>query len=513
VSNYLNKFIYILLFVAVILSFILPLQFLLNFTYDDSFFYIKIASNFTKGLGSTFDGVNQTNGYHPLYFILLAILFFIPNFLFKVSPEFLLRFVVLLHFIMIIFIQIFMVKSLKNVLKKEFGVTSLLIFTALVFSFIFTRDFGLESHLACLLMTFFVYLKSKEIYGEKDNIWMKSFLIVALFLTRTDYLFTFLPFILFAEYLSSQRKKKYILVSLSMFFLTVILYYFSNYIFWGNFETVSGKIQNGFPSLYILNNLNTLITDPDKLYNQFIRIVITIVSFVMFGIYYFLKIGKSEYSKFNFFVFCLGCGSVVFLLMHLMFNTAGIREWYTTIPVFISIVMVIIIFQNRKIIRSVLLLMSFLLLIYVFYGKRINYQKFAPCYEYAKTLNSVVAEDKKIYQIDFSGIIGFFSDRNLINGDGMVNSFEYLDYMKKGKINDYLKKYNVNYYSTYTTKDILHDSIYIDDNFSDKLNGQTFEFNKSSLITEMEFKWNHIAYELIGKWYLFKFFNKTKKIE
>jgi len=85
--------------------------------------------------------------------------------------------------------------------------------------------------------------------------------------------------------------------------------------------------------------------------------------------------------------------------------------------------------------------------------------------------------------------------------------------MKKGKINDYLKKYNVDYYSTYTRKDILHDSIYIDDNFSDKLNGQTFEFNKSSLITEMEFKWNHIAYELIGKWYLFKFFNITKKIE
>lgn len=41
---------------------------------DDLFYYLKIASNLVAGHGSTFDGVHQTNGYHPLYFALLCAL-------------------------------------------------------------------------------------------------------------------------------------------------------------------------------------------------------------------------------------------------------------------------------------------------------------------------------------------------------------------------------------------------------------------------------------------------------
>ena len=48
-------------------------------TLDDSYFYIKIAANMAKGLGSTFDGIAMTNGYHPLYFfILTGLSYFFP---------------------------------------------------------------------------------------------------------------------------------------------------------------------------------------------------------------------------------------------------------------------------------------------------------------------------------------------------------------------------------------------------------------------------------------------------
>jgi hypothetical protein len=140
----------------------------------------------------------------------------------------------------------------------------------------------------------------------------------------------------------------------------------------------------------------------------------------------------------------------------------------------------------------------------VFYGSRISKLKFISGYEYAKTLNSVVAENERIFQIDYCGVVGFFSDRNVINGDGLINSFEYIDYLNKGKIDEYLEKYNVKYYSTYSTDDLLKDSVYTDENFSDKVNGNKFSFPKSLFVLEKEFKWNHIAYELTGKWYLFK---------
>lgn len=37
---------------------------------DDAFYYFQTARNFATGLGSTFDGVHPTNGYHPLWFLI-----------------------------------------------------------------------------------------------------------------------------------------------------------------------------------------------------------------------------------------------------------------------------------------------------------------------------------------------------------------------------------------------------------------------------------------------------------
>jgi len=43
----------------------------MRFLEDDFFYYAKIAVNIAAGRGSTFDGVTPTNGYHPLYFLVL----------------------------------------------------------------------------------------------------------------------------------------------------------------------------------------------------------------------------------------------------------------------------------------------------------------------------------------------------------------------------------------------------------------------------------------------------------
>jgi len=53
-----------------------PLGFLLtNIVPDDAFYYFQIARNVAQGTGSTFDGVNPTNGYHPLWLVVLVPIF------------------------------------------------------------------------------------------------------------------------------------------------------------------------------------------------------------------------------------------------------------------------------------------------------------------------------------------------------------------------------------------------------------------------------------------------------
>ena len=41
---------------------------------DDFFYYLKVAQNLAQGHGSTFNGIVQTNGYHPLWMMLLVML-------------------------------------------------------------------------------------------------------------------------------------------------------------------------------------------------------------------------------------------------------------------------------------------------------------------------------------------------------------------------------------------------------------------------------------------------------
>ena len=45
---------------------------------DDAFYYFTIARNIVEGYGSTFDRLAPTNGYHPLWLLVLVPIFLIP---------------------------------------------------------------------------------------------------------------------------------------------------------------------------------------------------------------------------------------------------------------------------------------------------------------------------------------------------------------------------------------------------------------------------------------------------
>lgn len=62
----------VLIFSAVLFS--TPLRHsanLLPYAQDDLYYYLVVARNLAHGVGSTFDGATPTNGYHPLYLLLL----------------------------------------------------------------------------------------------------------------------------------------------------------------------------------------------------------------------------------------------------------------------------------------------------------------------------------------------------------------------------------------------------------------------------------------------------------
>jgi hypothetical protein len=50
------------------------------FIRDDAFYYFKVAQNITEGRGSTLDGINLTNGYHPLWMLVCIPIFALARF-------------------------------------------------------------------------------------------------------------------------------------------------------------------------------------------------------------------------------------------------------------------------------------------------------------------------------------------------------------------------------------------------------------------------------------------------
>lgn len=72
---------FVLLTVAVVVGWLVyvlawePAPFTL--TFDDAWYYFGIARNVADGRGSTFDGINATNGYHPLWLAISTVPFFL----------------------------------------------------------------------------------------------------------------------------------------------------------------------------------------------------------------------------------------------------------------------------------------------------------------------------------------------------------------------------------------------------------------------------------------------------
>ncbi len=46
---------------------------------DDAYFYFKVAQNILAGHGSTFDQINLTNGFHPLWMLICLAVFGLSN--------------------------------------------------------------------------------------------------------------------------------------------------------------------------------------------------------------------------------------------------------------------------------------------------------------------------------------------------------------------------------------------------------------------------------------------------
>lgn len=123
------------------------------FQRDDAYYYFKVAQNISEGHGSTFDGINKTNGYHPLWMLVCVPIFALARFD-LILP---LRILFLLMSGLSLATAILLYRMIGKIFHPAIGALAALYW---VFSTdILTRVYqqGLETGIAAFLITLFIY--------------------------------------------------------------------------------------------------------------------------------------------------------------------------------------------------------------------------------------------------------------------------------------------------------------------------------------------------------------------
>ena len=151
----------------------------LRFVPDDAFYYLEIARRIGSGQGSTFDGLTKTNGYHPLWQMLLVPFAPVMN----VSREFGARLICALSVGLFAGAVLILRRTVQKWRPRQIGFAEIVTWMPLLFAAIY----GMESALAALLLsTLFLMLATETLPASSANGMKIGLISVLLVLARLD---------------------------------------------------------------------------------------------------------------------------------------------------------------------------------------------------------------------------------------------------------------------------------------------------------------------------------------
>lgn len=362
---------------------------------DDFFFYLKTASNLWDYGFVTFDGVNPTNGIHPLLFFFISIIYFLLDLIGIEDPKLCFIIYSVVYLSCIYYACSYLLK------RKE----ALLLFTSLILFSIF-----METVILGLLLCLF-FIKPTRIV---------IFLII---FCRIDSIIILLPYLIYK--LANNRKE--LLYFLFPFILGILATFFFNFLL----DEIPISISS-------LSKMTWDASFADRIvYNFSSELFLGKLLFAVILFIYALKILLKENNKTGLLIL-LGISS--FVIIHLVFSI--FRNWYLSPLIIFSL---FVILNNLDAVKNIKISLVFLvswltlyLLMYLshdfyFYKKDRQISQ-----EFIFELKNYI--NKTGYMIDLSGYPSYFSGVNIINGDGLINSFEFYKF-KKNNLKDYFVKY------------------------------------------------------------------------
>lgn len=415
----------------------------LRFMHDDAFYYFGVAWRWSRHGFPTFDGINPTNGYHPLwqwFLVAAADVFTNPGTFARVGGA--------------LGVVFFIAGTWLTVrrLTHEANPFASLAYAWVGGTLLLATIYGMESPLAALLLALAIAtVPSAPAAWTPAQVLACAAATALLFLARLDALawIVALDAILVAAALrsNSRRMLRHIAVMATLHLLVVGGYFLGNWISWGHWLSISAALKAArapFFSLAIPRSLLLLLA----------------IGITGLGLVPLAEFVLAAYRRRSDTVCALttaawlALANVTYLAAIAAKGNRETYNWYFTLTVFSGGYLLPLCLERygamwaglprRGLARSSLTV-CLMLLAASAYSKSSSPSYFVGAYDKAMVLASF-PEDSLVLAATDCGILGYFSRQRVINLDGLTNSWDFLRALDDDRLAVWLSARGLNTY-------------------------------------------------------------------
>lgn len=385
----------------------------INYYFDDTLIYLRYIKNFQNGHGLVYNIGEKFNGLtSPLYSYIVLLFSFVTPSKYLIEMNNILSGFFLLLTSIITSITFFD----KNTNQK-------IVVSVIIAAFpYFYSVLGMESN-------FFIFLISLVFYYYKKEDELYFVVLAALIITRSEGAFLAIPFGL--DYLLKHRKLPSIKILLVCFFICLIPYLI-NYFYYGSMipNSANAKILQGQSRLWGENKItNFLSWDWREIFGFQLRYHLTTLVLACLGLVLYRN------KRFSAVVLAY---AILFFIFYKWYNIPD-YFWYKAPIVFLILLFALIaIFSVISRVKSSFLDSIFsVVIILIFLFKFSLFTLLEPTFEPVRTKHSLITENEDYKNIGLwlakntksnasiamveIGVVGYFSDRKIIDVLGLVN--------------------------------------------------------------------------------------------
>ncbi len=409
-----------------------PLPAILLLLSDDAYYYLNVARNSTLGIGWTFDGTNASNGWHPLWMVVLHPIFYLID-----NREWALRSTLILQLLLASGVLVAVWRFIRGRMAGSIalgltGLAGMLVMAPVPLLLLN----GLETSLVLLVELLLIHALAADAGNSRQRA-IVGLLIGLLFLARLDSAYIVLSLGIFLL-VTELRAGHSIVRIIQRWWLGGLIaallaagYFAWNLAEFGHATPISGTFKNSFP-------------DPNLRLGFLTRVphfALGIIVAVAWLGYRTMQGGSRWHGA----LFAIGVGCLIHLLWSIVFMAWGTFQWHfvTYVPVVVFAVVDMI----RTVGRFERTLAALGLAAVVLTTAGIVALKGGQHVERLKAARWVsenLEPDVRIGLRD-AGIFGYFSDQGVVNLDGLINSYEFRDAIYSGEIESFLQDSNVQY--------------------------------------------------------------------